>query len=229
MSDDCLKVTAHLTSPLAGFAPQLDALLEWAMSMHTMQAHEHRKVVRQCPAPPVAAIPIPLLRQEMGGWPVACCSAPILPADAATTVEHVCKKIAVEHSDLLHPDARKSVNTQSEWTKSYRIPLQIWRVDRVVWFARAHRKTLQKALRQVRAIGQKTSDSYGVVSEWEVEAGAPPAWWYAKAEGGGTVLMRALPWCEELPQDLVGARRTYGACCPPYWHRDRYGEIVVPL
>jgi len=230
-SPDSLKVTAYLVSPLAGPAPILDSLLEWAMCVHVHGGNETRwKVDRRFPAPDIATIPIPLVRERIGGWSVACCSSPILPAIYASTVEHITKRIAVEHSDLLAPEERRQVNTTGFWTKSYRLPLDVRRVEKVVWFARGNRKGLVDLLKQVHAIGQRPAKGYGRVLRWEVDKGAPDAWWFAEDDAGaGTVLMRPLPKCAELPRDLIGFREYYGACCPPYWHPDRYGDIVEPV
>ena len=31
-----------------------------------------------------------------------------------------------------------------------------------------------------------------------------------------------------LPKNLVGFRRGFGACTAPFWHPDRFTEIVLP-
>ena len=230
MSSDHLLVTCYLAAPLAGHAPHLDALLEWAMSIHNFNGNDERwKVDRRYPVYPPGTIRIPIAHQKIGGWPVACSSSPIVPKADSTTVEYVTKKLAVEHADLLAPEERKQVNVCGFWTKSYRIPLDVRRVEKVMWFAKGNRAGLIRALKQVRAIGQRTAKGFGVVHRWEVEKNVEPCWWYAKADEG-TVLMRPLPNCPELPSDLVGYKKTYGACCPPYWHAEgRYCELVEPV
>lgn len=227
MTDDALKITAYLASPLAGAAPLLDALLEWAMSVHVGETRGEWKVDRRRPAPGIAEIPIPILRVRLGGWPIACCSSPILPTADAETVEHVTKRIATEHADLLAPEERRVIDTTSTWTKSYRLPVQVRRVSRVVWFARGNRHGLMSLLKQIDAIGTRPKAGYGRVKKWDVERGAPEAWWYADSPAG-LVLMRPLPLCDELPRELVGYRRDYGACCAPYWHPERLTDVVVP-
>lgn len=229
MTHEALKITAHMLGPLAGQPPQLDALLEWASSVRAHGGNHTRWTVdRKFPAPEPGSIPIPLARENIGGWPVACCSSPILPEADASTVEHVTKRIAVEHSDLLAPEERRTINTQGFWTKSYRLPLDVRRVGRVVWFARGRREGLLELLGDITAIGQRVAKGYGRVLRWDVEPAGVEAWWFAEGEGG-PVLMRALPLCDELPEGLTGCRRTFGACCPPMWHASRYCEIVEPL
>ena len=73
----------------------------------------------------------------------------------------------------------------------------------------------------------RLSDGYGVVREWTVERIDADLSWFAPSEVG-PVLMRPLPVGPWLPDNLTGARRDFGACVPPYWHPERYGEIVVP-
>lgn len=223
-----LLVTAHLASPLAGDAPHLDALLEWALSLHHPKGIPGYKIDRARPAPPPGQVPIPVPRQWLGVYLVARCSAPILPVPAAEDNEYVCKRIGVEHAILLDPRARLVVSTTNSWTKSYRLPLRIRVLDRVRWFAAGNRHAVLSLLRrEVKAIGKKVADGYGRVSWWEVEPAVADYSWFAPSPAG-EVLMRPLPLGPWLPENLVGARRDYGACSPPYWHPDRYGEIIVP-
>ena len=236
MSTGPLRVACRLTSPLAGEPPQLDALLEWALSPlfapDRPSPQGHFKITRSGPAPKQGALPIPLAQVWIGPWLVACCSNPILPVAAAETVEHVAKRLAVEHAGLLAPAARLVVSTTNSWTKSYRLPLRVRAVDRIVWLASGNRRKVQKALRDVKAVGKKVSDGYGRVAEWLVKDldGPDRSWW--APHPSGQVLMRTLPLLidgrEWLPKDLLGWRRDYAACRPPYWHPERRAEVVVP-
>lgn len=224
-----VRVTAHLLRDLAGEPPQLDGLLEWCCSLHANgKALPGYKVDRRYVAPPVAAIPIPVPRREIGGWPVAACSAPILPAELPEQVQHVTKRISVENALMLGPDERLIISTANSWTKSYRLPVRIRLVDRVVWFAWGDRRQILNCLRRhVWSIGKKLSIGHGRIRGWEVEPAPDDFTWFAPSEAG-TVLMRTLPACDELPPDLIGCRNDFGACCPPYWHPERYTEILVP-
>src|SRR5437667_7616364 len=96
-----LLLTAWLSSPLAGYPPQLDALLECSLSPmeegfqgKQKQGIPHSQVDRKYPCPPQAIIPIPILRKRVGPWQIACCSEAILPKPSSQTVEHVHKKLA---------------------------------------------------------------------------------------------------------------------------------------
>lgn len=228
MSLDPLLVTARLASPLAGDPPHLDALLEWALSLYRPKAEPGYKIDRRFAAPPMAEIPIPLQRSDVGPWKIACASSPILPIPTMEAVEHIGKKIGVEHAGLLAEKSRIVVATGNSWTKSYRIPLRIRTVDRVAWFAVGNRREILKILqRHILSIGKKVADGYGRVSEWTVERTAEDCSWYARHERG-RVLMRPLPIVSGVPSGLVGFRQDFGAACPPYWHPERYTEIVVP-
>lgn len=231
MSHRPLLVTAHLASPLAGEAPRLDALLEWSLAPfhdHAFPAPDggHFRLTRAGPAPPQGAFPIGLTGRQLGPWRVYKCSAPIMPA-CHETVEHVGKRIVVEHAGLLAPNERKVVSTTNSWTKSYRLPLRVRAVSLVRWACVGDRRTILKAMRDVKAVGKKVADGYGRVAKWEAEESDVDLSWFAPHDSG-TLLMRVLPLGDWLPQDLLGARRSFGACTPPYWHPERATEIVEP-
>lgn len=226
-----LIVTAVLASPLAGDPPQLDALLEWVLSPFSEPSRPaengHYKITRAGPAPKMGGIAIPLLRKPLGPWGVACCSNPILPLEKVESVDYVCKRVAVEAADLLLPSERKVMSTTNTWTKSYRLPLKIRRLESVRWLCFGSGREIRKCLKDVHSIGKKVSDGYGRVTKWLVEEASQEAYWFAD-HPTGTVLMRTLPLGDWLPKDLIGFRRRFGACCPPYWHSERFTEIVEP-
>jgi hypothetical protein len=223
-----LLVTAWLDSPLAGDAPRLDGLLEFVMSLYHGKGKPGYKVDRRFPAPPQAEIPIPLLRRTLGAWQVGACSDPIYPVASSDGVEHVYKRIDPDLAPLLAVGARRKIATSNSWTKSYRLPMRIRVIDRVAWFAVADRRPLLKALRQVEAIGKKPSIGYGRVREWEITVAPADYSWFAPGHEG-TLLMATLPAGEWLPRDLMGFRRGFGAAACPYWHPDRYCDILIPV
>lgn len=222
-----LIVTARLSSPLAGVAPQLDALLESVLCRHTAKDADGYKIDRAGPAPPQRKIPIPVQWRQLGPWLVGRCSDPILAVPAHETVSHIVKKIAVEHASMLGPSSRVVVATTNSWTKSYRLPLRERLVGCVKWFAFGDRREILNVVRRVRSIGRKVSIGLGMVAEWTVETCEDDYSWYAPT-GRGPMLMRTLPVGDWLPSGLIGARMDFGAAVPPYWHPERYTEIVVP-
>lgn len=238
-----LLITARLSSPLAGDPPQLDSLFEWSLSPFDERFREqqqagvpHHRVDRAYPAPEQGVIRIPIERHWLGRYLVALCSNPILPVPRADAVDHICKRIAVENAGLLADNERQQVSTTNGWTKSYRLPLRIRLVDRVCWFASGNGRNVRKALRDVSAIGKKVADGYGRVQEWAIEEVREDWSWFAKTDGI-TVVMRTLPLLldgsgrridREWLQSMAGWKRSFGACCPPYWHQERFTEIAVP-
>lgn len=218
-----LVVTAHLASPLAGDAPYLDALLEFEMAQRLGVATRLR---RDRPLP-TESIHIPILRRAMGSVRhIPCCSAPICEQRSERR-ENFSKRLGVEHAGLLADKQRLVVATGNATYKSYRLPLVVRDVPRIRWFCEGHRRPVLQLLRNVHSIGHKRSQGYGRVARWEAEMTDGDYWWFAPSEAG-PVLMRALPWCDNLPSRLQGYRRSFGACIAPMWHPERYMEIVVP-
>lgn len=203
----------------------LDALLEDLMARHHGQL---LRIDRGQPAPEPGSIHLPMLRGSIGGVAmIPRCSSPIVPSGKMRH-EHYAKRIGVENADMLRDDSQLVVAVGNSWTKSYRLPLAIRDVDRVVWFVGgSKRDTLYSLLRRVHAIGKKRSQGFGRVAKWQVEWCDHDYSWFA-ASDDGVVLMRPLPACADLPNNLTGHRPDFGACLPPYWHPDRYMEIVKP-
>ena len=232
---DALRVVAHLASPLAGDPPHLDALLVSVASRLAGKGADvppGYKVDRGHPCPDTSGIPIAMARTPAGPFRVARCTSPVPDVPTHDGVDHVAKRIGVEHAGLLAAEDRRVVATTNGWTKSYRLPLRVRAVARVAWLCVGSRREILKLLRYVPGVGKKVAHGYGRVARWEVERiGAPPhrhwPWWVGSP--AGPVLMRPLPlaW-DGLPEGLLGYRRDFGACTDPYWHQDRYTEVVVP-
>jgi hypothetical protein len=218
------KVTAVLSSPLAGDAPYLDSLLEREIVLRHGIA---QRITSNAPAPPIGSVHLPCLRGEFGGVNgIPRCSAPILVPQSVRH-EHYTKRIAVENAALLRDDQRLVVATGNSWTKSYRLPNKVSNVDRVCWFiGGSKRQSLKTLLDSVRSIGKKVSQGYGRIYEWQFEEVEHDWSWFAPSEQG-TLLMRVLPWCPEI-HNLIGWKRWCGGVAPPYWHPDRIMEIAVP-
>lgn len=216
-----IKVTAHLSSPIAGDVPMLDAILQFEMAQREGKAN---KIRRDQPCTAFEDVHIPILLGSIGGLAVPHCSSPIF-ATETETVEHFAKRLSVENADLLTEKKRLVVATGNSTFKSYRLPLRLRVVDRVVWFAVAKRKPVLSLLRSVHSIGKKRSVGYGKVARWEAEYLDDPPTWFAECEEG-RVLMRPIPLCDESKS--LGSRRDFGAVQPPYWHPDRYCERVLP-
>lgn len=224
-----MLVKARLGGQLAGEPPRLDALLEWCVSLHYHGAVSGYKVDRKLPAPPQGVIPIPVLRRPLGEWSKACVSDPILSAADVDTVEHIAKRIGVEKANLLATSARRVVETRNSWTKSYRLPMRTRKAETVAWFvlSGSRRELLKTLRRHVAFVGKKVSVGYGRVAEWTVERVDEDFTWFAPTEHG-PLLMATLPVGDWLPDNLIGARRDFGSCVAPYFHPERYTDIVCP-
>lgn len=218
VSDKFLKVTCHLATPIIGDVPFLDAIIEYEMAQREGKAH---KIRRDQPCPPYGEIHIPMARRMIGGVLVPCCSAPICQP-VREAVEYFAKRLGIEHSALLAAEKRRIVSTTNAIYKSYRLPLRMRVIDRIVWFCTGTRRHILNLLKSVASVGKKRSYGYGRVASWQAERMDEDWSWFADG-----VLMRPLPQCVELP-DLLGAKPDFGACQPPMWHPARYMEIVVP-
>ena len=218
------RVVAELSSPLAGDPPYLDGLLEHEMSQRHNKA---MRLTRGMPAPPIGSVHIPCLRGEFAGVRgIPRCSAPIVGPDT-TRHEHFAKRIAVEHSGLLRDDQRLVVATGNTWTKSYRLPIRVGIAKMVAWFVGgAKRRNIKSLLDSVTSIGFKRSQGYGRVARWVIEEVEHDYSWFADTPHG-RLLMRALPWHDDI-QQCIGWKRWCGAYAPPYWHPDRFAEIAIP-
>jgi hypothetical protein len=207
----------------------LDAILENAVgpwrppgSGNFMAPADH-----STPPHPPGAIPIPLARRDVAGWPVALCSSPILPVPSADRHEHMAKRIDVAAAELLSPSARGAINTSATWTKSYRLPQRTRAIGEVRWLAVGDLRRVRELLARVPSLGRRRSQGYGRVIAWDVRPAAADHSWFAPSEGG-PILMRPMPAGAELPGGLVGWRPDFASVCPPYHHPARYIEAIVP-
>lgn len=243
-------ITATLASGLGGHEPpKLDGLLERMLAHHCKEAVPSHAVDRSLPAPPQGVIPIPIPRRRLAGrverageppasgrwryeeWLVGACSDPILGEVHDDRHEHVAKRIGTERAPLLAPGSRVVVATTNSWTKSHMLPIRVRRAECVRWFAVGDPRRILSALRRCHALGKKVSIGYGRVAEWSVERVEHDYSWFAPLPEDPTklVLMRTLPVGPWLPMDnLVGYRRDFGACVPPYWHPARACDRIVP-
>jgi len=177
-----------------------------------------------------SAFPLPLGWERIGPWRLPRVSNPILISIEADTVRYVAKRIGTQRVEQVHPVARGVLNTTGGWTKSYRLPMRQRAARAVVWFAFGHGSAIRKELQRIEALGKKTSIGGGVVAKWEVTPIDQDYSWTAyNLEQNARVLMRTLP-VEALATlgDCIGWKRSFGACVAPYWHPDRYTEIIEP-
>jgi len=218
------KVTCHLSSPLAGDAPYLDAMMEFVQSERTgkdmhIQKWQHIE--------PVGTVSVPLTRESFGGVDsIPKCSAPIVES-LSSFKEHFAKRIGVENAPLLRENERKVVSVGNLWTKSYRLPLEVRPVSRIAWFVSSDDLDhVGDILNGIHSIGKKRSQGFGRIAQWVIEETEHDWSWFADTPHG-KLLMRVLPWCESLRQ-CIGWKRAFAGWAPPYWHPERYIEVATP-
>lgn len=230
-----LLVTAELTTPLCDDPPHLDALLESAMMVKmpsvlaSRNGHRHATplVPQRGDTLEVGKIPIPLGRRKIGGWWVPLCSSPILSKVEAEWTDHINRKFPSEYGFLLREKERTKISVADGEFRSYHLPRRARLVQQVRWFACGKAKEMRQLLRSIVAIGHETNIGYGRVAKWEVEHIEEDLTWFADSPEG-KVLMRPLPACEALPANLIGARKSFGACVSPYWLPSRFTEVMLP-
>jgi len=221
------KVTAWLSSPLAGEPPMLDAILEWELSARLGYKH-HNKLTRDIPLSELQKPPIPVSQRTINDVDVYCCSSPIIPVPDSEFVERLSKRIDTsEVSLMLAPENRKSLLVASGPYKMRYVPERIRLVPCVCWFIRGDRKGINKLLKSIYAIGKRRNVGYGIVNKWEFEDMGDNDYSIFALRQGKKVLMRPVH-CGYALDHVTGYKKTYGAPCTPYWHPDNYMEIATP-
>lgn len=242
------KVTAHLSSPLAlspdGVPPHLDALCEWVVARKARTITESKSgrnhpVAVTIPGQPVdkqGALPIPIVRKWVDCGNGLRCPIPRVSQGIVEPSKHRRENyhcaFPLERSASLKEKQRTTIATTGGPYKSFRLPLRLVDTSRVVWFAelrdrrelrRAPMSEMRRILREVHAIGKKTSQGFGLVNDWVVEPTEIDASWIYQG-----VLMRPLPIY--LGRDAEGGkRRCFGAVAAPYWQADFYCDRYVPI
>lgn len=220
------KVTAWLSSPLAGEPPQFDAILAWELSRRLGHKHS-KKLTRSIHLSDIEIPPIPLSIKTINGINVHRCSNPIIPDPYSEWVERLSKRIDTHKiSFLLAPENRKSLLISSGPYKMRYVPERIRLIDRVCWFVRGDKKEINKLCKSIIAIGKHRNIGYGIIEKWTYDE-IEEDWSITAMRHGKPVLMRTIPVGPNL-QNITGYKKTFGSPCFPYWHPENYMEIAVP-
>jgi hypothetical protein len=189
----------------------------------------HAKLTRDSPLSEIQRAPIPLARRTISGHDVYCCSDPIIPEPLAPEwVERISKRIDTDLiASLLAPEERKSLSVTSGPYKMMYKPERVRLIDRVCWFFRGDRKEVKKLLKSVFSLGAYRKIGYGAIARWEFEDMGENDYSIFARRGGEPVLMKTIPFGDEL-KDVTGYKRSFGGGLPPYWHPENYMEIAVP-
>jgi len=220
-----LLVSANLLTPLAGDPPILDSLLEYAV---TFLMKTCKKITRDSPAPGFCSVPLPLSRLKLNGIEIWRCSNPIMEKDIKIKHEFLSKQLSVENALLLSEKNRRNVPINRGEYKSIRKPIKIIHCKKIAWFCHGKKDVLMRMLERIKAIGNYRKIGYGLIKNWDMKEIDRDYSWYA-VKNKDMVLMRNLPLCDELPKNLIGYKKSYGAFAAPYWHPERIAEIVEPV
>jgi hypothetical protein len=217
-------------TPLAGEPPQLDGLLLEVLARRLGWGID-RLPQRRLPAPPLGSEPpLPLGRAALGPWLIYRSSSPIYTVQQQA-LNYLSKRSELAQAwELYAPTERQRRIAQAcGWAKAYYVPFPSWEVREVVWFVWGERAGLEELLAEVLYLGTRRRHGCGRVVAWEITPAAEDFSWFSLGPTQQPVLMRPLPalW-DLLPENLCGWRPDFGACAPPYWHPDRYTEILVP-
>jgi len=235
-----VRVECRLATAVGGTdGLYLDSILEASMCrraktfMESSHGDRHAYFVPShgdsLPVDAVGKLPIPIVRARVGDLWIPRCSSPIFGETLADDAANYTTAFPLDKVEHLAESERTKIMQSGGRYKSFRLPLRVRLVERMVWFAATNHppSELRRRLGQIRHIGKKTSQGWGVVAGWSVDLIDNDHSWYAESDDG-PVLMRPLPADMEHPEGLIGARRGFGGCVGPYHDRRFWREIVEP-
>jgi hypothetical protein len=223
---DNWKITAELTSPLAGDFPDLGAIMEYELAYRLGYKHA-KKLTRNVPLCELERPPLPVVTKEFCGKKVWAISNPIVPDILDEWVEHNNKRIDTHKiASMLDVRFQKSLFVASGPYKMRHVPMRIRLVPRIVWFARGDRKGMNKLLKSICALGHKRDVGYGIVKAWTFERMEKDYSIFADCRGK-PVLMKTIPFGPHM-ENVTGFRREFRGCVPPFWHPENFMEAAVP-
>lgn len=232
------KLTIHMLTPLAVSPPALDALLMWELSnrlgqnrsdilnlknIDDMLPEKLTKNVSLSSVKPCTNIP--LSRFNIGGHDIFRCSNPIYKIEheyhERQAKRFECDKMAL----YLHDAERKSLLIASGPYKMRFVPIRCMLIPKVVYFFRGDRYEVNKLLKKIYGIGKHRNIGYGVIKDYEFEKTETDNSIFYEVDSK-KILMKTIPFIDD--KTIIGARRSFGACQPPYWHPDNYMEVLEP-
>ncbi len=220
------RLTINMLTPLAVKPPALDALLMWELSNRIGLNHAE-KVTRGIPLSQVKKCEhLPLCKKTIAGIDVFRCSDPIYKIEheyhERQAKRFECDKMAL----ILKETERKSLLVASGPYKMRFVPIRCMLIPKVVYFFRGDKAEVNKLLKSVFAIGKHRNIGYGFIRDYCFDEMQEDYSVFAPGEDGKKILMRSIPIVDD--PDIIGAKRSYGSCKPPYWHPDNYMEVLEP-
>jgi CRISPR type IV-associated protein Csf3 len=219
-----LEITCELKSPLCGFPPPLDSLLNWVIAIKENSYASKGKDLKD-----IEELKLPLEKENFSeGWFYKC-SNPIYNIEFEW-IERVAKRLDIESIVNKVANFPKSNPSGRGAYKSYFLALKIQRIKFIKWFCVGDKNQIQNILQQINALGKKTSVGYGFIKSWkieEIENDCSIIYNY----DGQDYLMKSIPleYFDSIKNSkLKNYRMQYGAYKPPYWHFENQNKIIAP-
>lgn len=224
MSIKNFKVIAHLSAPVVGEIPQLDALLTYELAFRMNK--KSLKYTKSNKLSDFERLPIPLTEYDIGKDKVNCCSNPIYKIETEWH-DKFSKRFETDMlSKFIDPQKRKTVNIGSGYLRSRFQPLHAKIINKIIWFARGNSEQASRLLKYVNSIGYFRKMGYGIINKWEVKI-IKDNYSIFCYNSGRKILMKTIPDSEETKK-MTGYRYGYGAFKPPYWHFENQCKVIIP-
>jgi len=218
-----LKITAYLLDGrVAGsdYNFPLDSILQYQYFAI------YRPDLIYCGSPPdenLEHAPLPFERRgKEPQWYWACSFNQEVPQ--GEYIKHWHKRFDVKEGEEYIDFKGKSqkVNLTAGKYKAYRMPMNIYLLDKLTWYAYGNMEEIKDLCETVTAIGKKKSQGFGYIDSWQFEE------WHSdwSEVGLNGKVMRPIPVnsSDNLPDKFTLIQCGYR---PPYWHRESKGWCYV--
>lgn len=220
---DNLKVTCNLATPISGNSFMLDSILMYRVAMNLGL----EKLDRNTKLNEVKLPEIPIEKFTFRNEYFYKVSNPIFKIRNVERKSYT-KRFPTEKTNLLKEKYHKNIMTASGLYKSHMKPMDLFSVDKIVWFAKGIKPEIEDIVKDIDSIGGKRNIGNGVVTSWNVET-IEDDYSISATHNNQRILMRVIPF--ELKDQFcdTGYSISYGSHRPPYWHPDNYNEIAIPI
>lgn len=222
-----LKVTAHLSSPIAvydDYSPAIDSLLEWLLL-------DRLNLISPNPTPEqvdstreIIEAQLPLERGSINGEWYWQASSPcyIIQIEQADRYR---KRWEPGQDGCIDWGKRKAKwNTSEGAEKSYDLPLYLRSTPIMTWYVVGDRAVILDLLQDCRGLGKKRSYGYGQITKWDVEPHEDD--WHLWRDGQ---LMRSIPIAAmptDRPTDFAILNWGWR---PPAWLHSNKTRCAMPI
>lgn len=168
---------------------------------------------------------MPLAKRSVGAdWYYACSFAMPQPWWVAEGTDHWNKRFDNDLAWLLDPDqSPQRVIIEKGRYRAYHMPVYYKVARRIEWYCVGDAERLRYLLSVTSAIGKKTSQGWGRVTEWRVEPW--PEDWSEWREGRP---MRALPERLTAKAHPDARKHDYYGLRPPYYAANNQRKVLLP-